>query len=158
MKYQLIKLIPLILLFSCTNNNLSRLEEYGPIKIGDSIRSFTAYSINGVEISHNYPKGNFYIHLVHDSLPPIVVNEEFGKFYKAVLDSNGVLIGGSDGKYAASFGISNSSKRQWNNKYKYSLDESLAVCTDKDGEIIAIYKDVDQRDIKYIVKDLGLEK
>lgn len=157
MRLKILIVFIIIVLCSCSRLNVTKvakLYEFESITIGDTVESFMGYSINKKEVRHNYPKGNFYIHFVNDTLPAIALNEEFGNISTVVTSRGGVLIGGSDGKYAASFGLRYKFKKQWNGNYKYYLAESLAVCTDQDAKIIAIYKNVKKSDLEFIVNDI----
>lgn len=150
---KIIKLIPLlyiIRLLSCTpeTDKLSKVDEYGPVKTGDSVPLFAGITKNGYQVGPGIPKGKFHVYIINQDLPALALDQEIDNI-EFILEKGGHVIGGCDGKFAKMFGVHVLSGPG------YKLSESLIIISNQNGKITAIYKNAKTTDLKSILKDSG---
>ncbi|MES0491494.1 MAG: hypothetical protein ABUK01_15980 [Leptospirales bacterium] len=143
----------LSLLLSCSDitNGYKSVSKLGPLKLGSPAPQFAGITFSGYEVGPTTPPGKFYVYIIDEDLPLIALNGEVGDV-DYVIDRGGVVIAGSDGKFAKVFGVKLSSSSP------YRLSNSLIIIANAHGEIVGIYKNARLKDLKIIILEMGIGK
>lgn len=120
-------------LFVGCDRSDTTVRSFGPLRMGDTLPSFTGVSDKGIAIGPTTPRGHFYVHVVNDALPPSCLDQECGPEGAIIVAQGGHLMGGSDGKLAKAFGVNLVS----GNPYRF--DTSLIIVTDDRARVVAIH-------------------
>ena len=123
----------------------------GPLSVGSDLPGFSGVSYKGKEIGPTTPKGKFFVHFINDLLPPSCLDDECGAVGKRVAARGGHLIGASDGKAAAQFGVKLISETPWR------FNRSLVVIASANGQILGIFDSATMGDIESLVDKYDFE-
>ncbi|MCJ8290127.1 MAG: hypothetical protein HRT58_10730 [Crocinitomicaceae bacterium] len=135
-----------LLATSCSSEKTySEISSLNNIKIGDVIQPFAGITDSDSLFSSDSQNANCYVYFVNNELSPICLNKECGLNIDAILDSDGMFIGGSDGKFAKTFGVNYESVDG-----KLVLDNSVLIIVNQTFEVVSIYEKVAPNDLKEI--------
>lgn len=126
--------------------SLQSVDSLGNLTVGQPLPGYSGVSKSGQSVGPNIPSGQFFIHYAaHDYPDPLCLDAECGPIGENVQALGGHLIAGSDGKFAdAGFGVMPPPGEP--------LEWRVAVVSDGDGKILAIYDDVAIADLPAMVE------
>jgi len=144
--------VTVILFFSwaCGSHDSSfmKVKTLKTLSVGDTIKPFTAYSINGLKITEKKPDADFTVICINKALPPFCFNNESNLPIETIIANNGRLIAGSDGKFAHLFDVETKVVNG-----EFSLDNSVVLFVDRNLQIKSIYEKVDLEKIAEIFQN-----
>lgn len=122
------------------------VKEFGPLSVGAALPSFSGMTGNGVEFGPTKPKAKFNVFFIHEAFPPTCLNNECRIKARYITEQGGNLIGASDGKMAALFGVKVVSVQPW------QLSQSILVLVSDHGRILAIYEKVGTEEVDAVIE------
>lgn len=125
---------------------IEELSSFGPLALGQVAPHFAAATESGERFDSPLPPGKFTVYCIQDSMPPFCIDDGCGPAGQFVLAKGGRLVGLSDRKGAALFGVR--ARLDSNSR----LETSLVVLCDANQRIVAIHKGATIADVESLVR------
>jgi hypothetical protein len=143
-------IIGLLMLTSCwRRGSTEQVQTFGPLTVGQSAPSFTAVTNGGETFNSPPPPGRFTVYCIQDSLPLFCLDDGCGDLGIYARSRDGRVVGMSDGKGAAVFGV----KQQQGRPPRFTT--SLVVICDPNQRIVGICKGATPHDLDRLVRAQG---